>query len=256
MKTKNLLQKIESLEKKVESLEQPKPGLMHQYLIKAFMKTPMIAGVAIAMAITSFVIYAGTVSKPYNFTDSTTISASQVNSDFNILYSLVNGNLDNNNISSLSASKLTSGKVDPARNSAPIFWSGGCSSDNTTVKVWQTYCLDIMEYDNAGEYFSAVSDGTINIKTDGYYHIISNGMAYGMGGSQSRVVKNGGTIYTSYKTSTSNVWQFHNINFVHHLRAGDTIHVEYYLDSGSYNYHRYETSGYYSRVQLMYLGEI
>ena len=42
-------------------------------------------------------------------------SASKINTNFDTLYTLVNGNLDDNNISGISASKITSGTIDGAR---------------------------------------------------------------------------------------------------------------------------------------------
>lgn len=38
-----------------------------------------------------------TVNKPYNFANGTPADANQVNSDFDTLYNLVNGNLDQSN---------------------------------------------------------------------------------------------------------------------------------------------------------------
>ena len=47
---------------------------------------------------------AGSVTKPYTFSAGTTISASQVNSNFDTLYTLVSGNIDSANLSSDAAS--------------------------------------------------------------------------------------------------------------------------------------------------------
>jgi len=56
--------------------------------------------------------YAGTVSKTYTFVDGTTASAAEVNTDFDTLYTLVNGNLDNDNVKAsagIVASKIAAG---------------------------------------------------------------------------------------------------------------------------------------------------
>lgn len=115
MEQHDLLKKIELLEQKVEILEKSRPLGFRAYLKKAFMKTHIIAGVLIAAVITSFVIYAATVTKPYNFTDGTTISAGEVNGNFDTLYTLVNGNLDDDNISGISGTKINAGIVNSDR---------------------------------------------------------------------------------------------------------------------------------------------
>ena len=45
----------------------------------------------------------GTVSKPYTFSPNTVIRSSEINNNFDTLYTLVNGNIDNNNISASAA---------------------------------------------------------------------------------------------------------------------------------------------------------
>ena len=55
--------------------------------------------------------YAGTVTKNYTFSDGEIVSAAKFNANFDTLYTLVNGNLDDNNISGISASKITSGTL-------------------------------------------------------------------------------------------------------------------------------------------------
>lgn len=56
--------------------------------------------------------WAGIVSKPNTFVDGTVASASQVNADFDTLYTLVNGNIDNANISGTAA--IVFSKLDTA----------------------------------------------------------------------------------------------------------------------------------------------
>jgi hypothetical protein len=115
MEQHDFFKKIELLEQKVEALEKSRPAGFRAYLKQAFMKTHVIAGVLIAAVFTSFVIYAATVSKPYTFVDGTTISAGEVNSTFDTLYNLVNGNLNDDNISGISGSKINAGTVNSDR---------------------------------------------------------------------------------------------------------------------------------------------
>ena len=56
--------------------------------------------------------WAGIISKPYNFVDGTVASAAQVNADFDTLYTLVNGNIDNANVSGSAA--IVFSKLDTA----------------------------------------------------------------------------------------------------------------------------------------------
>lgn len=113
MNDQHLLQEIEQLKRDMAELKASR-GL-RAFMKKAFMKTHVIVGIVLAAMITSFVIYAGTVSKPYTFTTGSTISASEVNSNFDTLYTLVNGNLDDNNISGISGSKINAGEVSADR---------------------------------------------------------------------------------------------------------------------------------------------
>jgi hypothetical protein len=66
----------------------------------------------IALFLISIIGIAGTVTKTYTFSSGEVVSASKFNTNFDTLFTLVNGNLDDNNISSLSASKITSGVFD------------------------------------------------------------------------------------------------------------------------------------------------
>jgi hypothetical protein len=115
MKDQNMLNELEQLKQKVEALEKSRPVGFRAYMRKAFMKTHVIAGVVIAAVISSFVIYAATVSKPFTFADGNIISAAEVNSTFDTLYNLVNGNLNDDNISGISGTKINAGEVNAAR---------------------------------------------------------------------------------------------------------------------------------------------
>lgn len=120
MNEQNLLNEIEQLKQKVEALEKSRPVGIRAYMRNAFMKTHVIVGVVIAAVVTSFVIYAATVSKPYTFVDGNIISAAEVNSTFDTLYNLVNGNLNDDNISGISGTKINTGEINAARLPASV----------------------------------------------------------------------------------------------------------------------------------------
>ena len=77
-------------------------------------------------------LVAGTINKPHTFTDGTTILASQVNENFDIIFQLLNGNLTSENISGIDASKITSGTLDQARLSSTTS-SSSSSSDRIVL---------------------------------------------------------------------------------------------------------------------------
>ncbi len=113
MNNEKLMQKIVEMEQDIRQLK--KRNYWKGYFQKAFQKSNIIVGIGSAFIVTSIIVYAATVTKPWNFAENNTISSSEVNSNFDTLYALVNGNLDNNNISGISASKITSGVVDVNR---------------------------------------------------------------------------------------------------------------------------------------------
>ena len=84
-------------------------------LLSRFTRKQLILGSVIALFSISIIGIAGTVTKTYTFSSGEVVSASKFNTNFDTLFTLVNGNLDDNNISSLSASKITSGNIDGAR---------------------------------------------------------------------------------------------------------------------------------------------
>ena len=96
-------------------------------LLSRFTRKQIILGSVIALFLISIIGIAGTVTKTYTFSSGDVVSASKINTNFDTLYTLVNGNLDDSNISGISASKITSGTVAAARIdnlSASIITSG------------------------------------------------------------------------------------------------------------------------------------
>ena len=84
-------------------------------LLSRFSRKQIILGSVIALFSISIIGIAGTVTKTFTFSTGDVVSASKFNTNFDTLFTLVNGNLDNNNISGISGSKITSGTVAAAR---------------------------------------------------------------------------------------------------------------------------------------------
>ena len=84
-------------------------------LLSRFTRKQLILGSVIALFLISIIGIAGTVTKTYTFSSGDVVSASKINTNFDNLYTLVNGNLDDSNISGISGSKITSGTVAAAR---------------------------------------------------------------------------------------------------------------------------------------------
>ena len=84
-------------------------------LLSRFTRKQIILGSLIVLFSISIIGIAGTVTKTYTFSSGDVVSASKINTNFDTLYTLVNGNLDDNNISGISGSKITSGTVAAAR---------------------------------------------------------------------------------------------------------------------------------------------
>ena len=76
-------------------------------VLSRFSRKQIILCSVIALFPISIIGIAGTVTKTYTFSSGDVVSASKINTNFDTLFTLVNGNLDDNNISSISASKIT-----------------------------------------------------------------------------------------------------------------------------------------------------
>jgi hypothetical protein len=71
-------------------------------LLSRFSRKKIIIGSLIALFSISIIGIAGTVTKTYTFSSGDVVSASKINANFDTLFNLVNGNLDENNISFIS----------------------------------------------------------------------------------------------------------------------------------------------------------
>ena len=101
-------------------------------LLSRFTRKQLILGSVIALFSISIIGIAGTVTKTFTFSTGDVVSASKFNTNFDTLFTLVNGNLDDSNISGISGSKITSGTVAAARIdnlSASMITSGTLSGD-------------------------------------------------------------------------------------------------------------------------------
>ena len=112
--------------------------------------------------------YAGTVTKNYTFSTGDVVSADKINANFDTLYTLVNGKLDDNNVDNLSASKIKTGVFDKERipkpaNSVVFFdskeFSGGnlggrtgadaiclSSIDNESISMFNNSCNSVRAF--------------------------------------------------------------------------------------------------------------
>ena len=67
-------------------------------LLSRFTRKQIILGSLIVLFSISIIGIAGTVTKTYTFSSGDVVSASKINTNFDTLYTLVNGNLDGSNI--------------------------------------------------------------------------------------------------------------------------------------------------------------
>jgi hypothetical protein len=106
---KELENRIETIEKELDLLKEKNNeessnfiiNLIHQYSKKNIFLFSLALFVLIVI-----ISFAGTVTKNYTFTDGELASAAKFNANFDTLFNLVNGNLDDSNISGISASKI------------------------------------------------------------------------------------------------------------------------------------------------------
>jgi len=114
-------------------------------LLSRFTKKQLILGSVIILFSISIIGIAGTVTKTYTFSSGDVVSASKINTNFDTLYTLVNGNLDDNNISGISGSKITSGTVAAARlgnlSSTAINYEG--------IFIFNTYTGNTAHFDSS-----------------------------------------------------------------------------------------------------------
>jgi hypothetical protein len=106
----------------------------------------ILLGILGALTIAGMV-YAGTVVKPNTFVTGTAASATEVNADFDTLYTLVNGNIDNANVKG--AAGIVASKIAPGTFAAGAYSFAGSTITNSTLtapiingSITGTYSLD------------------------------------------------------------------------------------------------------------------
>jgi len=136
--------------------------------------------------------------------------------------------------------------------SSPIMWSGGCSSHGQSSGM-VTYCTDVEDFNTATGYLTVTSGGTFTVETAGYYRI--NAWAANMGTTSAHVtiLKNGAAIHETVQ-NTQGEWVTLTGDVTWYFDAGDTFRVDYYSNSGDYNYYSYDGNCCYSRLQVTYVG--
>lgn len=130
-----LKQELETTQGEVQSLREELNSLKQKGLLAFISRLSVrqrILAFTLVLIFSGLALLAGTVNKPHTFVDGTSILASQVNENFDILYNLVNGNLTTENISGIDASKITSGTLDAARLPSGSS-SGTATSDRITL---------------------------------------------------------------------------------------------------------------------------
>ena len=134
----------------------------------------------------------------------------------------------------------------------PIMWSGGCSSHGQQVGLL-TYCADVVDFNTAEGYLSVTSGGTFTVETAGFYRINAWSANLSSLAAHITILKNESPIMeNSY--NTQNDWTTLTADVTWYFMAGDTFKVQYYSNSGDYNYYSYNGDCCYSRLQVTYVG--
>lgn len=136
----------------------------------------------------------------------------------------------------------------------PIMWSGGCSSHGQTPGLL-TYCTDVVDFNTAEDYLSVSSGGTFTVLQAGFYRINAWTANLSALGAHVTILKNGSPIMeNSYNTQDE--WTTISADITWYFGSGDTFVVQYYSNSGDYNYYSYDGNCCYSRLQVTYVGPI
>lgn len=93
MDNEKLIQEIEELKKEVSNLKanavEGRKGRFRRFMGTAFRRLNIVIGIAITTVISSLILYAATVEKPFDFKEGEIISAEEVNSNFNVLFTAI-----------------------------------------------------------------------------------------------------------------------------------------------------------------------
>lgn len=169
MKQKEIIEKLESLEKEINSLKDKKQNKVHYLLLQImekYTKKQIFVFSIVSLFLFALFAYAGTVTKTNTFSTGDVVSASKINTNFDTLFTLVNGNLDDNNISSISSSKITGvlGISSIPKLPADIFFPDGFGGTTKTISLESGNNYTYVVPDNKTFYLMSQS---INHATDG-----------------------------------------------------------------------------------------
>ena len=140
----------------------------------------------------------GLISKPYTFVPNTVIHSSQVNSDFDTLYTLVNGNLNNANIvagASISSTKIngtaivsTGATYQSINGSSTVFGALIVSSTENyfRVPVMTTVQRDALTNVEAGAIIYSTTDSQFYVREGGSWAAISPAAATALANSTTK----------------------------------------------------------------------
>jgi hypothetical protein len=138
----------------------------------------------------------------------------------------------------------------------PIIWSGGCSLYGDIVGYSNRYCLNLTEFDTAGEYLSA-SGTSMTMLKPGYYRVNFRVSSHGSGPGAVRFYRNGSPFHTEVESQIAGESQWWNsgADVTWKFFAGDTLTVEV-SNPGTYAFQPLGADGGYSRLQVQYVGPI
>ncbi len=146
-----------------------------------------------------------------------------------------------------------------AAKSRPVMWSGGCKS-HSQGSGWAVYCLNGVDFDEAGGYFAVDPAGTVSFTVSGYYRFNFFTIQHGCGQQDVRFLLNGQNFAYKHAISPSSSSQWHHaqIDQVWPVKIGDAMSVQaYHSGCGDpYRYHLWSPAGDHSRMQIEYVGPL
>jgi len=185
----------------------------------------------------------GLISKPYTFSPNTVIRSSEINSNYDTLYTLVNGNIDNDNIDASAEIAYTkiSGSAILANPVASQTITPGGATYQFIVKGASSQSVDIFDIQNS----SAVSQ--LSVDSSGYTNIDSDYLYFST--STERIQSTGSGDMTFTDTNSGATWTLTQLANASALTEGDGVDISanvisvipsttlgYTFDTGGYLY--------------------